>query len=141
MQIIDKSNYFKGLLLLVIKDKKVNNEESNLLKKVAKMLGFEKKFYENAIKEILNNEFISQDPPVFSDKKIAECFVIDGLKLAKIDKDLHKSEVEWLEKICKENKIEIDWFRELLKNSFNGNSKISVESIELEKIINVFEKV
>lgn len=141
MQILDKSNYFKGLLLLIKKDNQMNEDERELLKKIGKVLGFEKKFYENAIREILNNQFITQDPPKFSDKKIAECFIKDGVRLAKLDTILHQREIEWLERICLENNLTKDWFREVLDESPTGDYKVNIESLEIEDFIAAFESV
>lgn len=141
MQILDKSNYFKGLLLLIKKDNQMNEDERELLKKIGKVLGFEKKFYENAIREILNNQFITQDPPKFSDKKIAECFIKDGVRLAKLDTILHQREIEWLERICVENNLTKDWFREVLDESPTGDYKVNIESLEIEDFIAAFESV
>ena len=68
----DASNYLKGLLLLIRKDRKISEEEHELMARVGKNLGFEKNFVENAIHEILDNKYITVIPPEFSSREIAE---------------------------------------------------------------------
>ena len=141
MQIIDKSNYFKGLLLLIKKDNRINEDERELLKKIGKILGFEKKFYENAIREILNNNFITQDPPLFTDEKIAKCFIKDGIKLAKLDQVLHAKEIDWLERICFENNLNLDWFKNILNEPPDENCRANIDCLEIENLVNEYESV
>ena len=94
--ILDKSLYLRGLLLLVSKDKVITESEKMYVMEAGKSLGFEKKFCENAVGEILENEFISDIPPKFSSREIAEYFINDGLTIALSDFDLHAEELDWL---------------------------------------------
>ena len=55
--VLDGSNYFKGLLLLIRKDRKITQAEIELMKRVGNTLGFEKTFCDNAISEILGNRY------------------------------------------------------------------------------------
>ena len=80
--LIDRSNYFRGLLLLIRKDRKVENPEIQLMKQIGKTLGFEPAFCENAITSILENKYILDETPIFSTKEIATLFIKDGLYLA-----------------------------------------------------------
>jgi hypothetical protein len=109
ISVLDGSNYFKGLLLLIRKDKKVTKEEHELMSRIGKSLGFEKKFIENAIQEILNNRYISVTPPVFSTRELAEKFLKDGLILAASDNEIHPKEEDWLISVAGKNKIEESW--------------------------------
>ncbi|MBN1638409.1 MAG: hypothetical protein JW866_05555 [Ignavibacteriales bacterium] len=115
LQIIDKSLYFKGLLLLIGKDKIISNEERNYILKIGKVLGFEKEFCKNAIDELLENPYIEDEPPVFSKRIIAESFIKDGLKTAIVDRDIDPIELEWLKIVAYENKIEESWFLQSLQ--------------------------
>lgn len=115
--VIDGSNYFKGLLLLIRKDKKITEPEHVIMNRIGKALGFEKKFIEDSINEILNNKYISDEPPVFSSRELAEKFIKDGLILAASDKEIHPREEEWLLTVAGINKIERAWFFQE-KNSF-----------------------
>lgn len=109
ISVFDSSNYLKGLLLLIKKDKKVSREERKLMTHIGKTLGFEKKFIENAISEILDNRYINQTPPVFSTKEIAEKFLKDGLVIAAADSEIHPKEEEWLCSVASRNNIEEEW--------------------------------
>jgi len=109
ISILDGSSYFKGLLLLMRKDKKISNDEHEMMTHIGKSLGFEKKFIENAIDEILENKYISEIPPVFSTREISEKFLKDGLSLAASDNYIHPHEEEWLLSVADKNNIEKEW--------------------------------
>ncbi|MGD8781836.1 MAG: hypothetical protein PVH88_23100 [Ignavibacteria bacterium] len=131
LNVIDKSNYFKGLLLLVGKDKRISAEEKNWIKKVGKVLGFEKTFCEEAINNILYNKNIIDEPPAFSDKLFAQSFLKDGIKLAFADQEINKNEHIFLEQIAIKNNISPLWFRNELNNYSNRNN-IFQKEINLE---------
>ena len=59
--VIEGSNYFRGLLLLISKDRKLTEPEIILMKRIGKALGFEKDFCNDAIHEILENKFVLND--------------------------------------------------------------------------------
>lgn len=108
--VIDGSNYFKGMLLLVRKDNKITEPETNIMMRIGKALGFEKSFIEEAINEILGNKYISDEPPVFSSRELAQKFIKDGLILAASDEKIHPLEEEWLLAVAGANKIESSWY-------------------------------
>ena len=116
MTILDKSNYFKGLLILAGKDNYIDTQEVKILKQIGQTLGFERKFYEDAIQYILENEFISKEPPKFSTQKTAEYFIKDGIKLALADMDINPTEIEWLKDVAVKNNISLEWLNNELKN-------------------------
>ncbi len=116
---LDKSNYFKGLLLLIGKDKKITTIEQQLMENLGEALGFEKLFVKEAIKNLLQNEYILQDPPKFSQKLFAEAFIIDGIKLALSDNDLASAEYEWLNLVALTNNIDNNWIETQLQNFVN----------------------
>ena len=107
----DASEYFRGLLLLISKDRKIADAETVLMKRVGKALGFEKDFCDNAIREILENGFILDEPPRFSTRELATKFIKDGLTLAGADEETHNAEVVWLKAAAAKNGIEEEWFR------------------------------
>ena len=119
---LDRSNYFKGLLLLIGKDQKVTDSEKYLLMGAGKVLGFEKNFCNNAISELLENTYLSEDAPVFSQKVIAQCFIKDGMKIALSDTDMNPNELEWLKDVADVNGIEFDQFSESLKSYVKENN-------------------
>ncbi len=108
--VIDGSNYFKGMLLLIRKDNKISEPEHVIMMRIGKALGFETGFIEDAINEILENRYISEEPPVFSSHELAEKFIKDGLILAASDKQIHPHEEEWLLSVAGANGIESSWY-------------------------------
>ncbi len=119
MNVLDRSNYFKGMLILAIKDNVIVEQEENILMYLGAKLGFEKKFCHNAIQQSLGNEYIIQTPPVFSQKNIAEQFLLDGLKLAVSDNNLDPYELQWLNSVAQVNKIEQEWLSNKLADFIN----------------------
>jgi hypothetical protein len=112
--IMDASNYFRGLLLLIRKDHKVTNTETELMKRIGKILGFEKEFCENAIHEILDNPHVTDEPPEFSTKELASKFLKDGFALALSDNELHPHEEQWLKLAAEKNGLDsLSFSREL----------------------------
>ena len=57
---LDRSNYVKGLLLLMGKDKKISDDERDFLHNVAETLSFDKKFIDGAINELFENEYLGR---------------------------------------------------------------------------------
>ena len=63
ISMMDRSMYFKGLLLLIRKDPVVEEEEIALMMRIGRLFSFEKKFCRRTIDEILTNPHIVDDPP------------------------------------------------------------------------------
>jgi hypothetical protein len=108
--LIDASNYFKGLLLLIRKDGRVTDKEKELTRRIGKSLGFEKEFCDNAIHEILENKFIVDTPPEFSSRELAMKFIKDGLTLASSEDEVRAPEEEWLKSTATKNGLSVEWF-------------------------------
>ena len=126
-------NYLKGLLLLIRKDRKISEEEHELMARVGKNLGFEKNFVENAIHEILDNKYITVIPPEFSSREIAEKFLKDGLVLAASDNEIHPEEERWLLSVAARNNIDEAWFIGEKKNlKFRTESVHKLEADTLQ---------
>ncbi|MFN0158157.1 MAG: hypothetical protein ACKVRP_08825 [Bacteroidota bacterium] len=104
------SDYFRGLLLLIRKDRKISEPEIILMKRIGKALGFEKDFCDNAIQEILENKHVSIEPPKFSTNDLAMKFIKDGLMLADSDNEIHAFEEAWLKTTAENNGIDVEWF-------------------------------
>ncbi|RPI73354.1 MAG: hypothetical protein EHM47_06270 [Ignavibacteriales bacterium] len=121
--ILDKSKYLKGLLIIARKDKKLAESERKIITGVAENLGFAKDFYEEVLHSLLANKYIDEESIKFSDVKIAESFIIDGLQLAYSD-NIQLNEIEWLRKTAAENGISEKWFSEKLsavQKNHNGS--------------------
>jgi len=110
ISVMDAGNYFRGLLLLMRKDRKVSQEETDLMKRIGKALGFAEGFCVNAICEILENRFIEDAPPEFSSKELAARFIRDGLALAFSDNEYDPSEEQWLRATAERNGIDPELF-------------------------------
>ncbi len=110
ISVLDGSAYFKGLLLLIRKDRRVTDPEVQMMKRVGKRLGFEEKFCETAIREILHNRFIDDTIPEFSSPELAKKFIHDGLSIAMADNEVHPTEALWLRKTALHHGLEEQWF-------------------------------
>ena len=111
IRISEGSNYLRGLLVLSRKDRRIAVPEIRLIKRVGKALGYCPTFCADAIREILNNKYIQDLPPVFSSQLLAQKFVKDGLVLASSDNQVHPSEEEWLRSVVEKNGLCQAWFR------------------------------
>ena len=133
---LDRSNYVKGLLLLIGKDKRITDKERDFLHKIGKTLSFNKQFIENAINELFENKHLGNEPPVFSQKQYAEAFLRDAIKVGFVDNDLSTKEFDWLQSIAESNDLTNEWLKNELEHYLSG--KCSRESQELE-IIKIFD--
>lgn len=133
IEFYEKSTYFKGLLLLIKKDKVIEEAERKLMQKVGKILGFEKEFIKNSIDNLLENQYITDDVPKFTSKIIAESFLLDGLKLSFSDNDFSMEEINYLSEVTKQNGLDSKWFSSLLKSylshfeTLNDNNFLFIE--------------
>lgn len=127
---LDRSNYFKGLLLLIGKDNKISQNESELLKKVGAKLGFDKKFCEDAIRDFFINEHIVDEPPKFNDPGLAESFIKDGITLI-YDSQIEKEELTYLKDIASTNGIDKNRLdaltRSIIESRYGTNSHLEIE--------------
>jgi hypothetical protein len=135
---LDRSNYVKGLLLMIGKDKIITDKERDFLHKTGKTLSFNKEFIERAIDELFENEYLGNEPPVFSQNNYAEAFLRDAIKLACVDNDLSSEEFDWLQSIAVSNGLANEWLKNELEYYLSG--KHAHESQELE-IKNIFDTV
>ncbi len=116
LEIHERSNYLKGLMLLLKKDRVIEEPEKELMKGVGKILGFEKEFIQSSIEDLLENDYITDEIPVFSNKNITESFLLDGLKISFSDNDFAPEEVEYLSQVAQKNGLEPDIFSSMLKS-------------------------
>ena len=65
ISLIDRSLYLKGLMLLIRKEGEIRDEEKKMMLGVEETLGFDKRFCEDTIKEILHNKYVVDEPPCF----------------------------------------------------------------------------
>jgi len=110
----DKGDYFRGLLILIGKDNLIHQNEKKELLDIGNNLGYDKSYCENAIHEFLENPHVPQSPPKFSDLETANKFIQDAVNISLIDKELHPSELDWLEQVVNVNGINTEWFNSLV---------------------------
>lgn len=135
MQLLDRSNYLKGLLILIRKDNLITPEERDLVLECGVSLGFEKKFCETAIDELLENEYLLDTPPVFSSNDLAESFIKDAIKVALADKKMHLFELQWLIETAASNNLPEKIVDDLLRYYISDTSdKIEREEMEYQKM-------
>jgi len=117
ISLLDRSLYYKGLMILIRKDRQIHDEERKMMMSIGKMLGFDPKFCTKTMEELLDNNHIAEEPPLFSEHDIALCFIRDGLRLSASDGQIHEAEIKWLESVAKSNGLIDLWITELEKLS------------------------
>jgi hypothetical protein len=130
------SEYFRGLLILISKDRRVTDEEMVLMRRIGKSLGLEKKFCETAIQDILENTYVNTDPPRFPMPELARKFIKDGLTLAGADSEAHGFETGWLKAAAETNGLDEEWFLQekklALHRSKDDEPRLEVDDLKVE---------
>jgi hypothetical protein len=108
----ERGNYYRGLLVLIRKDREINTRERELMVQFGQVLDFDKRFCEAAIGDLMGNKHIRDEPVTFSDRAIAECFLRDAVLLALVDGDLHPKEVTWLKSVADANQVDNQWLQD-----------------------------
>lgn len=135
ISLMDRSLYFKGLLLLTRKDQLVGEHERALMMRVGALFSFEKEFCLEVIDDVLTNRHVVDEPPLFSDPEIARCFVKDGLKLSSVDGEIHERELEWLEAVVAANRLDPVWYDDLLRRADVRERPDSTITLEAERFV------
>ena len=117
LTILDKSNYLKGLLILARRNNKLVENEKKIIRDAAKRLGFSRDFYEETLQNLMNNDYILENPIKFSNQDIAKLFISEGLELAYSDNELCQKELNWIKDIVKANNIPESWLDVVLEKS------------------------
>jgi len=127
--------YFKGLLLLIRKDQVVEEGERALMMRIGRLFGFEKKFCQKVIDEILTNPHVIDEPPLFSEPDISCCFIRDGLKLSLVDGHIHDSEWQWLKAVAAKNNLDQNWCEALLQTTLEQAGENLGDALEAERLV------
>lgn len=114
LTVIDRSNYLKGLLILARQDRRLAHEEKDFIREVAKKFGFSRDFYEDVLKSLMANRYLTDEPVVFSNKEIAEMFLLDGLEMAFADNDFDEKELVFLREIASANDMDDGEFEKII---------------------------
>lgn len=131
----DRSNYLKGLFITAKLDKQLNQTEKDILKKISDKLGFANDFYEETIRGLLANKYLSEEPIKFSNKKIAESFINDAIKLACSDGVVTDSETNWIKKTAEINGIDVEEVEKKIKMFIEKPSLMKLNDFALLSII------
>jgi hypothetical protein len=117
LSLLNRSNYYKGLLVLLRRDRFVDARERDLLLKMGEILDFDRRFCDATIDELLSNPHITREPVLFSDKRIMECFFRDAVRLALVDGYLHPQELRWLRAVAHANSQSDQWLDAIIRES------------------------
>ncbi len=113
--LIDRGNYYRGLLVLIRRDRVIDESEREMMIQLGQKLDFDRRFCENAIDDILRNPNIKDRPMPFSDKATAESFLNDAISLSLADGDIHPKELSWLESVSHANGFDGQWLSARIK--------------------------
>jgi hypothetical protein len=117
LSLLNRSNYYKGLLVLLRRDRFVDARERDLLLKMGEILDFDRRFCDATIDELLSNTHITREPVLFSDKRIMESFFRDAARLALADGYLHPNELRWLRTAAHANSQSDQWLDEIIRET------------------------
>jgi hypothetical protein len=115
LSLLDKSNYYKGLLVLMRRDRIIDAREKELMLQLGEILDFDRRFCEAAIENLLTNAHITREPIIFSDEHVKKCFFHDALRLALVDNCLHPMELRWLRTMARANNQSKQWLDAIIR--------------------------
>ncbi len=135
ISLMDRSLYFKGLMLLIRKDRTVGEGERVMMMRIGRLFSFERGFCQEVIDEILTNLHVVDEPPLFSESAIARCFFQDGLKLALVDGQIHDKEWQWLKAIAARNHLDQSWCEAMLQATSDQAGMDIGDALEAERFV------
>lgn len=109
INLTERGEYYRGLLVLIWRDRIISEPERELMLKIGQDLDFDRRFCENAIDDLPNNPHIKAEPIKFSDRETAKSFLQDARRLAMADGILHPKELSWLQTIAEANGLDSSW--------------------------------
>jgi hypothetical protein len=109
LSLLDRSNYYRGLLVLTRRDQVIDPRERELMLELGRILDFDRRFCEAAMDDLLRNPHIRNEPVTFSNQKTADCFLRDGIRLALVDRNISPKELGWLRSVAKANGRTDSW--------------------------------
>lgn len=113
-EVMDKSSYLRGLLILIKTDKNVWDHENYSFLEEAESLGFDKEFSINALRELMLNKYIDPSAPQFFDKKYAARFIIRGLHMINQNYKIHPAEINFLIETARVNGLSDKWEKRII---------------------------
>ena len=116
MPFLDRSHYYRGLLVLTRKDRLIDSREREMLLHLGRILDFDPRFCEAAIDDLLKNPHLNEEPYRFSDRGIAECFMHDAIRLALVDGHVAPNELTWLKAVARANGLAEEWLEATIRD-------------------------
>jgi hypothetical protein len=107
--LLERGDYYRGLLVLIRRDRFISVQERELMIQLGQSLDFEKRFCESAMDDLLKNPHIKDAPMKFSSRETAESFMHDAILLALADGGLHPKELSWLKEVADANELKDEW--------------------------------
>lgn len=107
--IIDKSNYLRGLLVLIARDNVVQDHEINTFMEEGSQMGYERDFLRSSINTLLKNKHIKSDPPRFHNPGFAIKLIESGIEIINKDNLTHPMKVNFLHQVAACNGIQDIW--------------------------------
>ena len=105
----EKSEYFRGLLVVMAADGDVHHLEKQTIRRVVEPFGFSAEYNEECMGDILQNTHVSHAAPVFRNRQHALSFLCDALSIAFADGEIHMAEQSWLTAAAEANGIATEW--------------------------------
>lgn len=103
----DRSEFLRGFLILIKQNKNVSEYEREMTMVIGKYFGFDEEFCKDSINLILENEYVSDAPPRFSNKLIAKYFVTESFNILNQIHKLSSDEINWLRKTAEANQLKL----------------------------------
>lgn len=100
----DKGEFLRGFLVLVKRNRNITEADKRMTMVIGKYFGFAEDFCLEAINELMENNCISEEPPIFSNEIIAEYFLKETSMIFEQFRPLELSEKKWLLKTAITNK-------------------------------------
>ncbi len=136
LSLVDRSNYYRGLLVLTGRDRIIDPRERDLMLQIGKMLDFEKRFCEAAIDDLMVNPHLMKEPVVFSGPAVAECFFRDAVRLALVDGEINPQELRWLRRVAKANGRTDKWLDSIVQGfPAQKDSSGHSEALEIQQCL------
>ena len=105
----EKSEYLRGLLVVMAADGDVHDLEKATIRRVIEPFGFSPDYIEECMADILKNAHVSHAAPVFRNRQHALSFLCDALSIAFADGEMHMAEQSWLATAAAANGIATEW--------------------------------
>lgn len=101
----DIGQYFRGLLVVMARDKHLHEEEQKRVRAFGLRCGFSPTYIDENIENVLKNKYLPVIPPRFHSEKTARDFLFEAARVAACDNELHPLETEWLLEAARINDI------------------------------------